>query len=621
MAKFIVIDHSLKDVGGHHYDYAIQILGAADSLGYETVLASNRKFRGRRELPEGCRVFPIFRYDTYGIYTTFSGDQHWRDSPLGPSQAPPTTFGLGSLWHVIGEFRARRLHLRRRLRRQRRIDHFVNCCRQLFRQLRPEPGDQVFLPTASEFDVLALATFLASAPETKRLDWHVQIHFSFLEGRPPDYDTQLDKIKYLRERFDEALRLAPHHRLHFYNTSLELNDQYNRLGSIPFQNLAYPINSAFSREGAGRVAEGPLRITCAGGLREEKGYNGLAGVVQSLWHDCLSPGKAQLLVQTKRRHGTNAPKLQLPLPDAERSPRAVVRMPTDVASDPVVYIQHPLAIADYVDLIRRADIGLMLYDSRRYYARRAGILGEYLAFGVPVIVPAGCWLAEQIAEPTYRHQTELENRLPLVGQLAPGELLWQSAADAQKLISRSDTVVHCGGASAAIECRLKAPAGARELLASFEWTPHTAPGFYLKLQAEQFATDGRSLGSFTTIVGQRGPSQRVPVLFHLKANVAAVRLACSNAYHDTSLALRGFRVSWLGANGTAASVPAGAVGLIAADVEQAGELVREMCDHYDHYRRSAEAFSHHWFALHDPRRTIAQLASSTRSANALARAA
>ena len=43
-----------------------------------------------------------------------------------------------------------------------------------------------------------------------------------------------------------------------------------------------------------------------------------------------------------------------------------------------------------------ADLGLFLYEPHRYKARCSGVLLEMLGRGVPVIVPDGCWLAEQV---------------------------------------------------------------------------------------------------------------------------------------------------------------------------------------------------------------------------------
>ncbi len=45
MAKFIMLDHSLYGVLGHHYSYALNVLRAAEARGDEIVLATHVKFR------------------------------------------------------------------------------------------------------------------------------------------------------------------------------------------------------------------------------------------------------------------------------------------------------------------------------------------------------------------------------------------------------------------------------------------------------------------------------------------------------------------------------------------------------------------------------------------------
>ncbi|MFQ5412007.1 MAG: hypothetical protein ACE5EC_06905, partial [Phycisphaerae bacterium] len=43
--RFILIDHSIKGFGGHHYEYAVHVLQAARDLGFEPVLVVNRAFQ------------------------------------------------------------------------------------------------------------------------------------------------------------------------------------------------------------------------------------------------------------------------------------------------------------------------------------------------------------------------------------------------------------------------------------------------------------------------------------------------------------------------------------------------------------------------------------------------
>lgn len=42
MRKFILIDQSIKDAGGHHLEYALRVLRAAKQMGFSSILATNR---------------------------------------------------------------------------------------------------------------------------------------------------------------------------------------------------------------------------------------------------------------------------------------------------------------------------------------------------------------------------------------------------------------------------------------------------------------------------------------------------------------------------------------------------------------------------------------------------
>ena len=47
MARFILIDSSVKGAGGHHFEYAGRILDAAKAEGYKTLLLAHRDYDRR----------------------------------------------------------------------------------------------------------------------------------------------------------------------------------------------------------------------------------------------------------------------------------------------------------------------------------------------------------------------------------------------------------------------------------------------------------------------------------------------------------------------------------------------------------------------------------------------
>src|SRR5688572_26061753 len=86
MSRFVLIDHSLKGVGGHHFEYATHVLAAARRAGFEAILATHRKFSPSAARLADCPVHPLFRQTTYGADTLFrsgGGREHRLFSRLG----------------------------------------------------------------------------------------------------------------------------------------------------------------------------------------------------------------------------------------------------------------------------------------------------------------------------------------------------------------------------------------------------------------------------------------------------------------------------------------------------------------------------------------------------------
>ena len=103
----------------------------------------------------------------------------------------------------------------------------------------------------------------------------------------------------------------------------------------------------------------------------------------------LTAGRARFLLQS------NFP-FELP---CRRWNRPLVSARGQLAGYPreqVTLLCEPLDPTAYQGLIEDADIAVLPYDPVHYHARCSGVLLEMLACGVPVIVPAGGWMAEQV---------------------------------------------------------------------------------------------------------------------------------------------------------------------------------------------------------------------------------
>jgi hypothetical protein len=524
MATLILIDQSLRTLGGHHYAYAWNLLEAAERAGYQPVLATHRDFAEPGAFPAHWRVHALFRHESYSRYTldiqALAGDATRR--PQGWWQRLRDRFAA----------RARAKH----------VAAYAEDCAALFARERVGAGDLVFCATTSELDLGGLARYLATRTPTAGLAWHAQFHFGLFGGRDPGYAAQRAGTSALRAVFAAARAGATGHALHFHCTTPQLATQYSQLAVGHFGALPYPVHERFSPR-AEPVAPGVVRIACLGHSRREKGYDALPLILRSLWRDWFGTGRARLVLQTHRGK-------------QRRALEALVRELGNAGA--LEFAPFPLPLEGYTELVRGADLGLLLYDPTRYYARCSGVLLEMQCAGVPVLVPAGSWLAGQV-EPL--NQPWLDSLAARMGALQPAS----------------------GDASFAV------PAGTRSALLAFDWEQPVAPGRYLEVELQDEA--GTVLGR--RILGARADRAPVLVLFALAPSDAArsglpctLRVALRAAWQSPGTAPPGRFTGWRSAGDR---LPAGLVGLTLSDASQLASSVEELLHHHAHYRDGARS--------------------------------
>jgi hypothetical protein len=256
-----------------------------------------------------------------------------------------------------------------------------------------------------------------------------------------------------------------------------------------------------------------------------------------------------------------------------------------------VALPHPLQPDDYARAIKDAYIGLLLYNADVYFARCSGVLAELLAAGVPVIVPAGGWLAEQIAEENYCY----------LDQLAA-----ESSATRTNL-NRENVIF--------------APPGVSDLIVRVWRAATDQPGSYLSIDVEQIDAAGKSLRHSRAIVGQRdaalGDSRPAGALFHREKNCATVRVTLTGAYNQSVPAIDRATVDFLTAPTSGGPHwPAGRVGMTLAGPGDVPAMLGEIVSHHRHYKNGALAYSQHWASRHAAERTIEQLPGGSWSRSA-----
>ncbi len=732
MSRLIIVDQSLKGLGGHHFDYVLQVTQAAAKQNLEVLVVAHQSFSRRSPLEHYAKVVPHFRQTTYCRYSLLAGlrAMHRRpplqretpelrtclrlarpgepdsrrdssrfpshEAAMSPLSAPAWTrlatrrwsagrsalqSGWQSLTHMLGQ-------VRESAGRHRAVNTFAQDCQRLFPQVGLLASDQIFFTTLSDLELAGLLIYWLGSPESYLPRWHLQFHFDVFHGRVPDYRKQYTTLDPLRCLFEDVDRAVPAHQIHYYATTAAIADQYQRLASRPIQELAYPINSGFKLAGApaanvisrpdlwqtqvgacppngdnsAPIARAPstttdwpktselpngqsrsdqrdmpqvfplpetaanstsvnfpapplwspqaigVPIVVAGGVRAEKGQKGLREIWSDLKQSVLDPGWGFLVCQRP-----------------EKTPwykkRFSVAQQTSIPSTDhqVQYLPHPLATSQYQALIRSAGIGLLTYDPTSYANRRAGIFGEYLAAGIPTLVPSGTWMAQQLAQyqPAYHRQLR---------ETSPPSVCWTHAnfdwtpwnvPAGQGSISFDGGDVPAYGWSPAlpqIPHDDQAPIGSshdstspprhRLLNIRFHWVWPKETGTYCRVELLFYDRNRQVVSVETQHVGQELGGGGQSLLFEIPAAADHFRLGLSNAYHERNATIQRLLVDVLELEHPVAT---GTVGLTYDHPNQIPTRLLQLCQHHDHYRQSAREQAPAWFAQHDPAATVQQL--------------
>jgi glycosyltransferase involved in cell wall biosynthesis len=214
-------------------------------------------------------------------------------------------------------------------------------------------------------------------------------HFNPFAGAPSDYPRQAVRRRHFADAFRAIAAALPVQPLHFYATTDELTEQFNRIRSGAVVTLGYPIDPDFARSKEPRRDGQPLRIVFAGDARLEKGYQHLPAIVAAL-RPMLDARQVQFVLQSNFPFSIPCRRRNLPLVAARH------RL-SGYPPDQVSLLNKPLDPAAYQQLIAQADIGVLPYDPVHYHARCSGVLLEMLTAGVPLVVGAGGWMAHQVA--------------------------------------------------------------------------------------------------------------------------------------------------------------------------------------------------------------------------------
>lgn len=437
MHKFVIVDHSLRDLQGHHYECSLSVAEAAKRAGYAPLILAHQQFNPGLKV-ELMPIMPVFEVD-------------WLNQPHG--QEPPLSVSLETSalnWWQEWAQTPQGAKLREKLQGSRErlalwwqkdrealkalpLSHLtVGLLKTLWGGLRfagqvlwpethssgpvvvdslpyrsfgqslaevlPSLGltaqDQVFIHTLGIEQLEELFVWLQGQARATLPLFHILLR------RDPDEPLVVNaaglglagclQACYSSQLWPEKIR--------FYSDTEELIRKHAALSPLRLGQLPIPFRQEKLSLSPQRDPAQPIHLVYLGDARSEKGYQHLPALVAHLWDDYLQPNKVRFTIQSNYNVQGGEPNILAAKVSLAAYPQANVQL-----------IEAPLTPGEYYQLLASADLVVLPYNPQ-CYQRTSGVLTEALAAGKPVVVPAGSWLAQQVNDRrarVYAHPGEL----------------------------------------------------------------------------------------------------------------------------------------------------------------------------------------------------------------------
>ncbi len=474
-----------------------------------------------------------------------------------------------------------------RLRKAKRIKSFGEDTLRMLKKTPVGKDDIIFIPTLSEYDMMGLLETFKRNKSSQQANWHLLFRRNLFTGRDPQYFRQTEQLQPLRKMFLHFKNNTWNHNAWFYTDTDKLTDQYHYLKTVPFTTLPIPINIDFQSNQRQYDPARPINIVYVGDARNEKGYQYLPEMVRGLYSPYIMDGKVKFIAQSN----FSFTEYQF------HSDVVVARNQLEQFTHGVEIIKDSLSTSEYRELVLTSDIGLILYDRDNYYARSSGALVEYLSAGIPVVVPSGSWMADQICDLTYEYHDRLKAKGQVQYTVQENHFKWSSAQSNNSPFVRGQ--LNFGGHMDSVWCTFDTPEDIRYILISFNFVS-AVKGNYVTLQWSEHNQAGTVIFQQKSTVGRSLRGLTTSVLFEIKnKQCAEIAISLHNAYGDHNISVSNVNFHYLpGHTGTDQSIPRASVGIIVDDATHAIEALKDMVDHYSHYRQTAQQYSVIWNKTH-----------------------
>lgn len=367
-SRFVILDNSIVALGGHFLSYALAVLGACRSRGYDPALIVHRSFRD--DVPEAVQVQRLYRYDNWPLAARAPLVRWLRLNMLKGGDAGVLKAASERAAHpgILGRLRSHYDELDLRVRTRA----FERGTVAALERLRARSGDLFLLPNPWLPELLGLATALGQYRGLAGASIHVLMRREFRQG----------EMSQLREAIRALADRAASNQVFFHTDTPELTQLYTSAFGVTFQTLPIPHPIT---DFAARAPGEPIQICYVGDARCEKGFASLPEIIGRVLGTPRGVPKVRFVIQA------NSPSTGLE-PDA----REALRLLEGFDPSAVTLITRTQDRSEYETTILSSNIVLLPYKADRYRYRSSGVLIEALSAGVPVLVPQGTWLANEL---------------------------------------------------------------------------------------------------------------------------------------------------------------------------------------------------------------------------------
>lgn len=563
--RLFLIDPLVSSFEGHFFELATVICKASKTQGFEPYLLANKQLPLIADHPQGLAIQRIFSHRK---------THKWSLSPEGRSVVSRDLLGRPNGPRITGkarQFITDRVH---GIAPWKILQQTSNELLTELKRLNACSEDALLFTTCDDFTLLAIANALTTFEHACPLNLSFLWHTPFKKGREAEFDGGWSIIPELKCQIEACIGSLQHHNLAFFSTTSEIKDILNAATDTEsWEAIDYPIRSDFKPVDTKNFSR-PHRILLGGAQRPEKGGRQLPLAVSTLWSEFLGTGRWNVTLQAPKEDASQlVPKNWVSDPGGN----------VGAGIGPITAAPMKLPPADYLKLIKDADVGLFLYRSRKYYARCSGVLVEMLACGIPVVVPAGSWLSRQIAPFVYKHldALSLESRMSAIRQID---------------YNRSLPAMPC---IAAEQC-FDLPQDVAMLVTPV--VSNATHASYIGVEIETAFEHGMASSKETRVL-ELGAEFTTRFLLRGRPNRKAVKLKFFLPYGKQRLTLQSVQVSMSSAGHY--DMPTGAVGIVYNGIDDLPRCFSELDSCLNHYSATAIKNAAVWKEKHSGDRFLA----------------